>query len=259
MRLYARLRKELGGDILDTMPEKIGMKRIFSTLFLLCTAGAGGQPRAWPPPDSIVGNTLFTDCAKTPAHHVVSPLSFSEDGSWHAYVDVYEGSPECLQKTSLWIARADGPYELAYFLAPARDAGGNGMQILGWMPGHSVVLVKTERWQWGSDAGDIQQVLAIEASTGRVYEPRLDDILEAHSGKRCSFRVADAGFANRTSIEILVRVKLATAHDVDETDEDVPAGRRCGDLEETWNFDYSSAYEVKPVSNQQPLLLFRSR
>jgi hypothetical protein len=131
------------------------------------------------------------------------------------------------------------------------------MQILGWMPGHSVVLVKTQRWQWGSDAGDIQQVLAIEASTGRVNEPRLDDILEAHRGKQCWLRVADAGFANPVSLEILIRVKLATAHDVDETEDDVPPQKRCEDLEETWNFDYSSAYEVKQVSNEQPLLLFR--
>ena len=143
-------------------------------------------------------------------------------------------------------------------MAPAREAGGNGMQILGWMPGASVVLVKTERWQWGSDAGDTQQVLAIEAATGRVYEPRLDDILEAHRGKRCRFHVEDAGFASRTSLQILLRVKLATAYDVDETEDDVPPDQRCGDLEETWNFDYSSAYEVKQVSNRQPLLLFRS-
>jgi hypothetical protein len=182
----------------------------------------------------------------------------SQNSLWRAYVDVDQGSPECLLKSSLWIGRAGGPYQLAYFMAPARDAGGNGMQILGWMPGPSVVLVKTERWQWGSDAGDIQQVLAIEASTGRVYEPRLDDILAAHRGKQCWFRVEDAGFANSTSVEILLRVKLATAHDVDETEDDVPTKKRCGNLEETWNFDYSSAYEVKQVSNQQPLMLFRS-
>ncbi len=154
------------------------MKWISPTLFVLCAIGAGGQSPAWPPPDSVVGDTIFADCAKTRAHHVVSPLSLSQNGLWRTYVDVDQGSPECLLRTSLWIARADGPYQLAYFIAPAREAGGNGMQILGWMPGPSVVLVKTERWQWGSDAGDIQQVLAIEASTGRVYEPRLDDVLE---------------------------------------------------------------------------------
>ena len=110
----------------------------------------------------------------------------------------------------------------------------------------------------GVDAGDIQHVLAIEASTGRVYEPNLDDILVAHSGKQCWFRVEDVGFANRTSLEILVRFKLATATEVDETVDDVPPVKRCGDLQETWGFDYSSAYEVKQVSNQQQLLLFRS-
>jgi hypothetical protein len=234
------------------------MKRILLTLFVLWAAGANGQSPAWPPADSAVGDTMFEDCAKMRAHHVVSPLSFSQNGLWRAYVDVDQRSPECLLKSSLWIARGSGPYELAYFMAPARDAGGNGMQILGWMPGASVVLVKTDRWQWGSDAGDIQQVLAIEASTGRVYEPRLDDILEAHSGKQCWFYVEDAGFADPANIEILVRVKLATPYDVDETLDDIPPEKRCGDLEETWNFDYSSAYEVKRVLNQQPLLLFQS-
>jgi len=142
------------------------------TLFALCLAGAAGQPPAWPPVGSAVGDTLFADCAKSKSRRVVSPLSLSPNSAWRAYVDVDQGSPECLLKTSLWIARANSPYQLAYFMAPLREAGGNGMRILGWMPGHSVVLVKTERWQWGSDAGDAQQVLAIEASTGRVYEPR---------------------------------------------------------------------------------------
>jgi hypothetical protein len=143
-------------------------------------------------------------------------------------------------------------------MAPARDAGGNGMQILGWMPGASVVLVKTERWQWGSDAADVQQVLAIEASTGRVYEPRLDDILAAHVGKQCSFHVQNAGFADTAHIEIRVRLKLRTQYDVDETENDVSPEKRCGDIEETWSFDYGSGFEVKRVSNQQPLLLFKS-
>jgi hypothetical protein len=147
---------------------------------------------------------------------------------------------------------------LVYFIPPERGAEGDGMQILGWMPGSSIVLVKTERWQWGSDAGDIQQVLAIEASTGRVYEPNLDDILVAHSGKQCWLRVEDVGFANRTSLEILMRVKLTTATEVDETVDDVPPVKRCGNLEETWSFDYSSAYDVKQVSNPQQLRLFRS-
>jgi hypothetical protein len=94
-------------------------------------------------------------------------------------------------------------------------------------------------------------VLAIEASTGRVYKPNLDDILLAHTGEQCWYRVEDVGFANRTSLETLVRFKLATAHDVDETVDDVPPAKRCGGLEETWSFNYSSGYEVKKVPNQQ--------
>jgi hypothetical protein len=234
------------------------MKRIFLTLFGLWTAGACGQSPGWPPAGSAIGDTLFGDCTKLRAHHVVSPVSLSQDSSWRAYVDVDQSNPECLLKSFLWIARAGSPYQLSYFMAPERDEGGNGIQILGWMPGRSVVLVKTERWQWGSDAGDIQQVLAIEASTGLVYEPRLDDILATHRGKQCEFHVEEAGFADSKNIEILVRVKFATAHDADETENDVPPEKRCGNLEETWNFDYSSAYEVKQVSNQQPVILFQT-
>jgi hypothetical protein len=114
---------------------------------VLCAAGANGQSPAWPPLDSVVGDTLFADCTKTRAHHVVSPLSFSENSLWHAYVDVDQGSPECLLKSSLWIAGTDGPDQLVYFIASERNAGGDGMQILGWMPGSSIVLVKSERWQ----------------------------------------------------------------------------------------------------------------
>jgi hypothetical protein len=147
---------------------------------------------------------------------------------------------------------------LAYFIAPERGTGGDGMQILGWMPGSSVVLVRVEQWQWGSDATDIQRLLAIEAPKGLVYEPKLSDILEAHGGKQCWVRMEDAGFANRATLEILVRVKLVTAYDSDESIDDVPPAKRCNDLEETWNFNYSSAYELTRVSNQQPPILFRS-
>lgn len=234
------------------------MKCTIPILFALCAAGAAGQSRGWPPPDAAVGDTLFADCEKAPAHHVVSPLSFSENGLWHAYVDVDQERPECLMRSSLWIARADGAYRLAYFIAPEREAGGNGIQILGWMPGSSIVLIKVEQWQWGSDAGDIQRVLAIDASRGLVYEPRLSDILEAQKGKQCGVRLEDAGFANSTRLEILVRVKLVTAYDSDGSIDDVPTAKRCNDIQETWDFDYSSAYDVRRISNRQQLLRFRS-
>lgn len=232
------------------------MKWVLPTMLVLCSGELIAQSPLWPPPDSVTGDTLFTDCAKTRAHHVVSSLSYSENGLWRAYVDVDQTGPDCLLKTSLWIARADQPYQLAYFMAPYRENGGNGMQIVGWMPGSSVVLVRTERWQWGSDADDVQQVLAIEAPTGRVYEPKLEDILQAHSGKQCSVRVEEVGFGSLTNIDILVRVKLSTSLDPDATEEDVPANKRCGNLKETWSFDFSSGYEVRQVSNEQALLLF---
>ncbi len=149
----ASARPRTSGAIVETRGLRSRNEVDFSTLFVLCAAGAGGQSPAWPPPDSAVGDTVFADCARVRAHHVVSPLSLSQNSVWRAYVDVDGGGPECLLKSSLWIARADSPYQLAYFIAPARDAGGNGMQILGWMPGISVVLVKAERWQWGSDGG----------------------------------------------------------------------------------------------------------
>jgi hypothetical protein len=234
------------------------MKWTFPILLAFCAAGAAAPPGAWPPRDAAVGDTLFADCKKTPAHHVVSPLSFSENGRWRAYVNVDQQSPECLLRSSLWVARGAGAYQLAYFIAPEREAGGDGMQILGWMPGTSVVLVKVEQWQWGSDASDIQRVLAIDAAKGLVYEPKLSDILDAHRGKQCWVRLEDAGFANRTSIEILVRVKLVTAFDSDDSINDVAPAKRCNDIEETWNFDYRSAYEVKQVSKGQQLLRFRS-
>ena len=135
---------------------------------MLCAVGADGQSPTWPPPDSTVGDTLFADCSKTQAPHVVSPWSFSENGQWRAYIEVDQGTPECLLKSSFWIGGPGGQYQLAYFLAPERAAGGNGMQILGWMPGSSIVLMKTERWQWGSDATDTQQVLAIEANRSGI-------------------------------------------------------------------------------------------
>ncbi len=187
---------------------------------------------------------------------MVSQLSFSEGDSWRAYVDVDQRSPECLLKTSLWIARAGGPFQLAYFIAPERPLSANGMQILGWMPGASILLAKVVQYQWGSDAEIVQRLLAIEAPTGRVYEPNLADILKAHPRRQCTFNLEGAGFANRTSFEVLVRVRLSTYYDADETLDDVPPQKRCEDVEETWNFDYSSAYEVKRASNQQPLLLF---
>jgi len=66
----------------------------------------------------------------------------------------------------------------------------------------SMLLVKTEEWQWGSDAPDGQQVLAIDAGSGMIYEPDLESMLQARKDKQCSFRVADAGFSADRNVDI---------------------------------------------------------
>ena len=92
--------------------------------------------------------------------------------------------------TRLWVARANGAYRLIYLMPPQRDASENGMEILGWAKKSRMLLLMTEQWQYGSDASDRQQVLAIDAGSGMVYEPNLEAMLEERKGcKQCWFRV----------------------------------------------------------------------
>jgi len=106
------------------------------------------------------------------------------------------------------------------------------MEILGWAKHSSMLLVKTEEWQPGSDALDRQQVLAIDAGNGMVYEPELEAMIKARKERQCFFRVVDEGFDADKSVKILVRAKFSTAIDVDETEENVPPAKRCGNAEE---------------------------
>jgi hypothetical protein len=145
---------------------------------------------------------------------------------------------------------------LVYLMPPKRTAGGNGMEILGWAKNSRMLLVKTAEWQWGSDAGDTQQVLAIDAGTGVVYEPELQAILEARKDKHCLWRIADAGFSDEKNVNILIRAKLSTALEVDETEKDVPPATLCENAEETWSFNFASG-EIKQVANTLPLQLFK--
>lgn len=78
------------------------------------------------------------------------------------------------------------------------------MEILGWAPNSSLLLVETEEWQEGSDAPDQQQVLAVDARTGIVYEPNLEAMLETHKDKQCSFRITGAGFGAGRDVDVLV-------------------------------------------------------
>ena len=96
-----------------------------------------------------------------------------------------------------------------------------------------MLLAKTELWQYGSDAPDNQQVLALDAATGEVYEAELEAMLQDRKDKQCGFRVTDAGFSSDKNMVILVRAKFFTTFEVDETESDVPAAKRCGDSEET--------------------------
>ncbi len=186
--------------------------------------------------------TLFVDCQEEEkSKHVFSRVSLSEDGNWRAYVEVdVEGGRGCLHTTRLWVGRPNAPFRLLYLMPPNRSAVENGMEILGWAEHSSMLLVKTEEWQLGSDSRDSQQVLAIDAGTGMVYEPELEAMIKAHGEKQCLFRVVEAGFDADKSVTILVRAKFSTAMDVDETEEDVAPAKRCGNADETWSFRSSS-------------------
>jgi len=94
-----------------------------------------------------------------------------------------------------------------------------------------------------------QQVLAVDAATGVVYEPELEALLE--DDKKCAFRVTDAGFSSGRNVVILIRAKFFTPAEVDETEADVPAAKRCGRTEETWSFNYATG-ETKQVGNAEP-------
>jgi hypothetical protein len=83
---------------------------------------------------------------------VLSRVSLSEDQRWRAYIEVdVQSGPECLHTTRLCVARDNAPYRLVYLMPPKRTAVENGMEILGWAKNSSMLLVKTEEWQWGSE------------------------------------------------------------------------------------------------------------
>jgi hypothetical protein len=145
---------------------------------------------------------------------------------------------------------------LVYLIPPKRELAENGMEILGWAPNSRMLLAKTELWQYGSDAPDAQQVLAVDAATGEVYEPELEVMLQGRKDKQCAFRVTDAGFSSDKNVVILLRAKFFTALEVDETESDVSAAKRCADTQETWSFNYATG-EVKQVGNAEPLHLFK--
>jgi hypothetical protein len=130
------------------------------------------------------------------------------------------------------------------------------MEMLGWANHSSMLLVRTEEWQVGSDAPDSQHVLAIDAKTGMIYQPDLEAITEGPARKQCSLRVTDAGFTAGGDVVILVRAQLSTPLDVDEREQDVPPARRCANTQQTWSFNYGTG-EVKQVANTERLQIFK--
>lgn len=227
-----------------------------AALVLLLAMPALAQWRlAVPSAGAPAQKTLFINCHEnSKLKRVLSPISVSEGDYWRAYVEVDVDG--CMYTTRLWTGRANAPYGLVYLMPPKRTAAGNGMEILGWARNSRMLLVMTEQWQDGADTPPLQQVLAVDAGTGMVYEPELDGMLEALKDKRCAFQVMDAGFSADPNVDILVRVKFFTPLDVEETLKDVPLGKRCGRGEETWSFNYGTA-ALKQVPNTQPLLLFK--
>jgi|SRR5690348_5723862 len=204
--------------------------------------------------------TLFVNPSceeKQETNPVLSPVSVSERGRWRAYVEVdLQDNGECLSTTRLWVSKNGSPYRLVYMMPPKRTGQRNGMEIVGWARNSSMLLVWTEQWQVGSDAPNTQQVLAIDARTGMVYEPNLSELLHAHDGKQCALNVTNAGFSADENISILVRARFSTWFDEDETLKDVPPAKRCGNFEETWSFNFATG-EIKPVAITEPLQIFK--
>jgi hypothetical protein len=229
----------------------------FCTALLMCAGPIAEQAHAQRGVNSSSQDTLFVDCHQNEkSRRVLSSVALSEGETWRAYVEVnVQSDLGCLNTTQLWAARADHPYRLVYLIPPKRDLAGNGMEILGWARSSKMLLVKTELWQYGSDAPNRQQVLAVDAETGEVYEPELEAMLQHRNGKQCALRVTDAGFSSDKNVVILIRANFFTSLEVDETEADVPAAKRCGNAEETWSFNYATG-EIKQVG-AEPLLLFK--
>lgn len=233
--------------------------RVFLIPLLLPLPGLAQQKPTMTSATISPGKTLFVNVGceqKQETNPIFSPVSLSEQGTWSAYVEVDLGSRLCLSTTRLWVSKAGSPYRLVYMMPPKRMAQRNGMEILGWARNSNMLLVMTQQWQVGSDAPEDQQVLAIDAETGIVYEPNLSELLEPRQGKQCSFHVTDAGFSSEGDVDILVRARFATWFDEDEALEDVPPAKRCGNFEETWSFNFATG-EIKTVANTDSLQIFK--
>jgi hypothetical protein len=244
--------------MLGRMPTAPGIRTIAPLLLLSALGFAQQQLQTNSAASASSRETGFVSCHQNEQpKRVVSRVSASEDGKWHAYVEIdVRGDIGCLYTTRLWVAEPNAGYRVVYLIAPNRTAVANGMEILGWAKHSSMFLVRTEEWQVGSDAPDRQRVLAVDARTGMIYEPELEAIVQGPAQKQCSFRVTDAGFAAGRDVVILVRARLSTASDVDEREQDVPPAKRCANTQQTWSFNYGTG-EVKQVANTERMQLIK--
>jgi len=233
--------------------------RAIPLLLLLAARAFSQQAPANPPASTLSQETRFVQCQfGDKPKQVLSPVWLSEDEKWRAYVEVnVQGESECRHTTRLWAAPADSSYRLVYFVPPYGDAMANGMEILGFANNSSLMLVWVEEWQWASDALGRQQVFAISARTGTVYEPDLNEMLQGGDKERCGFRVLDAGFSADGSSNIVIRARFFSLNSLFGPEEkDLPPAQRCARTEETWKFDYVTG-NVRQVANTEPLQLFK--
>jgi hypothetical protein len=194
-------------------------------------------------------DTYFVPCAdEKKTSHVTGPVSVY--GKWRAYVEVTVQAG-CLYMTRLWVATQGSEYRLVYLMPPERENTANGMKILGWAPGSRMILVQTERWANGTDAGPTESLVAMDAKSGVVYQPDLS-VVRQDRKPRCAFHVTGGGFDSDPNVVLLVRVKLFSFYDADETESDIPVQDRCTAGEETWSFNYANG-EVKRVDNSRLL------
>jgi len=145
-------------------------------------AAQDGLQKCW---DGSKQQTLFIMC-QNEAKHVLSTVSLSEGNKWRAYVDV-DIQSNCLHTTRLWIAQESGAYRLVYLMPPKRTDWANGMEILGWAEDSGMLLVRTAQWQYGSDAQPQENVLAIDAGTGMVYEADLGAMMPKRKDSNAGF------------------------------------------------------------------------
>jgi hypothetical protein len=196
-------------------------------------------------------DTYFVACADgNKTKHVAGQVSVH--GEWRAYVEV-SVQAGCLYTTRLWVATRGGGYRLMYLIPPDRWNTANGMKILGWAPGSRMVLLQTERSAVATDAGPDEAIVGMDAKTGEVYQPDLSAVLQNRK-PRCAFHISGGGFDANPNVVLLVRVKLFSSYEVDETEADVPEGDRCAAGEETWSFNYANG-EIKRADNSTILHL----